>query len=95
MRRLLLSKSEETVLSDDIDIEAVNGGFPMSDVIEIQVTDAIYISMLVIKIWEKMDIRAGYQTALAPNIRSLTSQQRSFSAVGARYASLPKTHTVR
>ena len=32
---------EETVLSDDIDIEAVNGWFPMSDVIEIQVTDAI------------------------------------------------------
>ena len=38
------SHSEETVLSDDIDIEAVNGGFPMSDVIEIQMTDAIHVS---------------------------------------------------
>ena len=34
--------SVETVLSDDVDIEALNEGFPMSNVIQIQVENAIY-----------------------------------------------------
>ena len=36
-----LQYSVEMVLSNDVDIEALNGGFPMLDVIQIQVENAI------------------------------------------------------
>ena len=52
------SYSVEMVLSNDVDIEALNGGFPMSDVIRIQVENAIGpgldLYMIMIQISKKL-----------------------------------------